>query len=143
MSAREPLAKDPIGLARDNWVTHGWEDAADGMHLVTSIMRVQQAYLGRIEAILRPMGLTFARFEVLRLLAFSRLGSLPVGKVGERLQVLQFGRGLCLALASRTRCSGSKPTGSWSGAPTRATAEGSLRRSPRRGVGSSTNARTC
>jgi DNA-binding MarR family transcriptional regulator len=57
------------------------------MHLVTSIMRVQQAYLGRIEAILRPSGLTFARFEVLRLLAFSRLGSLPVGKVGERLQV--------------------------------------------------------
>ena len=87
MSAREPMAKDPIGLARDNWVAHGWEDAADGMHLVTSIMRVQQAYLGRIEAILRPTGLTFARFEVLRLLAFSRLGSLPVGKVGERLQV--------------------------------------------------------
>jgi DNA-binding MarR family transcriptional regulator len=87
VSAREPMAKDPIGLARDNWVTHGWEDAADGMHLVTSIMRVQQAYLGQIEAILRPSGLTFARFEVLRLLAFSRLGSLPVGKVGERLQV--------------------------------------------------------
>ena len=56
MSAREPMAKDPIGLARDNWVAHGWEDAADGMDLVTSIMRVQQAYLARIEAILRPLG---------------------------------------------------------------------------------------
>jgi DNA-binding MarR family transcriptional regulator len=87
VTAREPMARDPIGLARENWVAHGWDDAADGMHLVTSIMRVQQAYLGKIEAILRPSGLTFARFEVLRLLAFSRRGSLPVGKVGERLQV--------------------------------------------------------
>ncbi len=57
------------------------------MALITSIMRVQQVFLGRIEAVLRPYGLTFARYEVLRLLAFSRLGVLPVGKIGERLQV--------------------------------------------------------
>lgn len=57
------------------------------MALVTSIMRVQQVFLARIEAILRPSGLTFARYEVLRLLAFSRRGVLPVGKIGERLQV--------------------------------------------------------
>jgi DNA-binding MarR family transcriptional regulator len=44
-------------------------------------------YLGRIETLLRPHGLTFARFEVLRLLAFTRHGVLPVGKIGERLQV--------------------------------------------------------
>ncbi len=36
---------------------------------------------------MRPHGLTFARFEVLRLLAFTRRGELPVGKIGERLQV--------------------------------------------------------
>ena len=78
---------DPIELARRNWVDAGWADAADGMALVTSIMRVQQLYLMRIEALLRPRGLTFARYEVLRLLAFSRHGVLPVGKVGERLQV--------------------------------------------------------
>lgn len=57
------------------------------MALVTSIMRVQQVLLSRIEAVLRPLGLTFARYEVLRLLAFSRQGVLPVGKIGERLQV--------------------------------------------------------
>jgi len=57
------------------------------MALVTSIMRVQQLLLGRIEVLLRPHDLTFARFEVLRLLAFSRRGELPVGKIGERLQV--------------------------------------------------------
>jgi DNA-binding MarR family transcriptional regulator len=79
--------QDPIGLARQNWIDAGWADAADGMALVTSIMRVQQLLLGRIEHLLRPHGLTFARFEVLRLLAFTRRGELPVGKIGERLQV--------------------------------------------------------
>jgi DNA-binding MarR family transcriptional regulator len=78
---------DPIDLAQQNWIAAGWGDAADGMALVTSIMRVQQLYLGRIETLLRPNGLTFARFEVLRLLAFTRHGVLPVGKIGERLQV--------------------------------------------------------
>ena len=81
------LLNDPIDLAHENWVAAGWTDAADGMALVTSIMRVQQLLLARIEALLRPHGLTFARFELLRLLAFTRLGVLPVGKLGERLQV--------------------------------------------------------
>jgi DNA-binding MarR family transcriptional regulator len=83
----DTTTRDPIELAHGNWVGAGWADAADGMALVTSIMRVQQLYLGRIEALLRPHGLTFARFELLRLLAFSRRGVLPVGKIGERLQV--------------------------------------------------------
>jgi DNA-binding MarR family transcriptional regulator len=78
---------DPIELARRNWIDAGWADSADGMALVTSVMRVQQLFLARVESLLRPEGLTFARFEVLRLLAFSRHGVLPVGKVGERLQV--------------------------------------------------------
>ena len=81
------LSHDPIDLARASWVGHGWEDSADGMALVTSIMRVQQVLLARVEVILRPLGLTFARYEVLMLLQFSRKGSLPVGKIGERLQV--------------------------------------------------------
>ena len=87
MAAHAPLPDDPIELARANWVRHGWEEAADGMALVTSVMRVQQVFLARIEAILRPFGLTFARYEVLRLLAFTRRGVMPVGKIGERLQV--------------------------------------------------------
>jgi DNA-binding MarR family transcriptional regulator len=81
------LRQDPIELARRNWIDAGWADAADGMAMVTSIMRVQQLLLGQIEVLLRPHGLTFARFEVLRLLAFTRRGELPVGKIGERLQV--------------------------------------------------------
>ena len=87
MLERSAPSADPIGLAYDNWVEHGWSGSADGMALVTSIMRVQQVFLARIEAVLRPFGLTFARYELLRLLAFTRSGVLPVGKIGERLQV--------------------------------------------------------
>jgi DNA-binding MarR family transcriptional regulator len=57
------------------------------MHAVTSLMRVQQLVLGRLDAILKPHGLTFARYEALVLLCFSARGSLPLGKMGERLQV--------------------------------------------------------
>jgi DNA-binding MarR family transcriptional regulator len=37
--------------------------------------------------VLRPLGLTFARYELLMLLLFSRRGSLPLSRIGERLQV--------------------------------------------------------
>ena len=57
------------------------------MALVTSIVRVQQLVTSQVEACLRPHGLSFARYEVLRLLAFSRSGALPMGVVGRRLQV--------------------------------------------------------
>ena len=57
------------------------------MATVTSIMRLQQIFLARADAELRPLGLTFARYEVLMLLSFSAKGSLPLGKIGERLQV--------------------------------------------------------
>jgi len=83
----QPLPDDPIDLAHARWRHEGWGDAADGMAVVTSIMRVQQVLLARVEAVLRPLGLTFARYEVLMLLRFSRTGRLPVGKIGERLQV--------------------------------------------------------
>ena len=87
MDIKVNVQTDPIGLAAENWVAHGWADAADGMALVTSVMRVQQLLLARVDHLLRPHGLTFARFEVLRLLAFTRTGTLPIGKIGERLQV--------------------------------------------------------
>ena len=57
------------------------------MHAVTSLMRVQQLVIGRLDALLKPHGLTFARYEALVLLVFSSRGSLPLGKMGERLQV--------------------------------------------------------
>jgi DNA-binding MarR family transcriptional regulator len=80
-------AGDPIAEARRQWESHGWEDAAPGMAAVTTLVRANQILVARIDAILRKHDLTFARFEVLRLLAFSRSGGLPMGKLGDRLQV--------------------------------------------------------
>jgi DNA-binding MarR family transcriptional regulator len=57
------------------------------MAAVTSVMRVQQLLLARVEDILKPFGITFAAYEALRLLAFTRVGSLPMGKLGARLMV--------------------------------------------------------
>ena len=61
---------------------------ASAMAVVTSIMRLQQIFLSKADATLRPLELTFARYEVLMLLSFSKLtGYLPLGVIGERLQV--------------------------------------------------------
>jgi len=83
----QPLAFDPIDAARRQWDEHGWEDASLGMAVVTSVMRAHQIYLARVDEVLRPFGLTFARFELLALVSFSRSGSLPMSKAGARLQV--------------------------------------------------------
>ncbi|CAN5158164.1 MarR family transcriptional regulator [soil metagenome] len=82
-----PDNSDPIGLARANWEHAGWGDVADGMVAVTSVMRAHQILLARVENALRPYDLSFSRFELLRLLAFSRNGALPITKASDRLQV--------------------------------------------------------
>src|SRR3954462_1588104 len=84
-TGHKKLGFDPIDEAARQWGLR-W-DAVDQMHAVTSLMRVQQLVLGQLDEILRPHGLTFARYEALVLLTFSRKGSLPLGKMGERLQV--------------------------------------------------------
>jgi DNA-binding MarR family transcriptional regulator len=50
-------------------------------------MRAQQILLGQVDAVVRPYGLTFARYEALVLLTFSKAGELPMSKIGERLMV--------------------------------------------------------
>lgn len=79
--------RDPIAEAHRHWVARGWTDAASGMPAVTTIVRVHQLLIARIDAALQSYHLTFARFEVLRRLSFTRRGELPMGKLGERLQV--------------------------------------------------------
>jgi DNA-binding MarR family transcriptional regulator len=78
---------DPIREARRQWVAHGWTEAADGMALVTSVVRVQQLFMERIDAVLRPLDLTFARYEILMLLSFSSAGRMPMTRMGSLLQV--------------------------------------------------------
>ncbi len=77
---------DPIAEARRNWDRVGWP-AGDAMEAATSITRAHQILLGRIDGALGPLGLNFSRFEALALLHFTREGRLPLGKMGDRLQV--------------------------------------------------------
>jgi DNA-binding MarR family transcriptional regulator len=83
----KPLAIDPIAEARRHWAERWGEEPARPMAAITSIMRAQQILLARLNELLGPLGLTFPRYEALMLLSFTREGTLPMGKVGERLQV--------------------------------------------------------
>jgi DNA-binding MarR family transcriptional regulator len=82
---RARLPFDPIEEAARQWSSQ-WKEMPR-MRAVTSLMRVHQLVLTELDELLRPLGLTFARYEVLVLLSFSRRGALPLGKIGERLQV--------------------------------------------------------
>jgi DNA-binding MarR family transcriptional regulator len=79
------LPFDPIARAAGIWERRFGDSRA--MAAVTSIMRAQQILIAGLDALLRPHGLTFARYEALVLLRFSRTGALPLGLIGERLMV--------------------------------------------------------
>lgn len=87
MPDRPTLSSDPIAEAQRQWESRGWSDAAPGMAALTSVMRVQQLMLTRVEAALRPFDITFSRYEMLALLVFTRTGALPMSKASARLQV--------------------------------------------------------
>jgi DNA-binding MarR family transcriptional regulator len=78
---------DPIAEARRQWDDHWGPDAGPSMVAVTSIMRAYQVLLNRLNELLEPWDLTFPQYEALLLLFYSRRGSLPLGKMGTRLQV--------------------------------------------------------
>ena len=83
----QQLPFDPIEEARRHWEERWTKRAATEMVAVTSIMRVHQILMARLNEVLEPFGLTFPRYEALMLLYLSRQGALPLGKIGERLQV--------------------------------------------------------
>jgi DNA-binding MarR family transcriptional regulator len=80
-------AFDPIEEAQRQWDTHWGGDATPSMGAVTSIMRAQQVLIARLNELLEPWDLTFPRYEALMLVFYSRRGMLPLGKMGDRLQV--------------------------------------------------------
>lgn len=81
----QPLPFDPIARAAELWEKR--IGPSTSMAAVTSVMRVQQIIQSAVDTALKPHGLTFARFEALVLLTFSRAGSLPMRVMGERLQL--------------------------------------------------------
>ena len=83
------ISFDPISEAARNWRKHWGRSTAPPMAAVTSVMRASQIMLARLNEQLEPHGLTFPRYEALMLLFYSRTGSLPLGKMGVRLQLHQ------------------------------------------------------
>ena len=79
------LPFDPIERAGQTWEKRF--GPASAMRAATSVFRVQQILLARFDEVLKPHGLTFARYEVLVLLTFSRTGELPLKVIGSRLMV--------------------------------------------------------
>ena len=79
------LPFDPVERAFSLWQQR-W-GTSTSMLAVTSLMRAHQLVLAEVDTIVKPYDLTFARYEALVLLTFSRRGSLPLSKIGERLQV--------------------------------------------------------
>ena len=82
------LAFDPITRAAQLW-TRRWGRTSQpvAMASATSIMRVQQLLIADYDATCGRHGLSFARYEALVLLAFSREGRLGMTKIGQRLMV--------------------------------------------------------
>ncbi len=87
MAVRKPLDLpfDPILRATEIWERRFGDSRA--MAAATSIMRAQQILLAELDGQLRPHGLTFARYEALVLITFSRDGALPLRLIGQRLMV--------------------------------------------------------
>jgi DNA-binding MarR family transcriptional regulator len=81
------LRFDPIAEAERHWAGRWGTEPARAMSAITSVMRAEQILSARLNALLEPFGLTFPRYEALMLLYLSRRGSLPMGKIGARLQV--------------------------------------------------------
>ena len=90
MPSPAPLDFDPIDRAGDLW-EQNWPGEPRrvyaSMRAVTSIMRAHQILIAELDAMLRPFGITFSRYETLVLLSYSQHGSLPLSVVGQRLQV--------------------------------------------------------
>jgi DNA-binding MarR family transcriptional regulator len=85
MAASDPLPFDPIARAAQIWTAKIGPSAT--MAAVTSVFRVQQILQQAVDTALRRHELTFARYEALVLLRFSRSGALPMSLMGQRLQL--------------------------------------------------------
>jgi DNA-binding MarR family transcriptional regulator len=79
------LSFDPIERADELWARR-W-GAVPSMAAITSVMRAHQILLAQVDAVVKPYKLTFARYEALVLLTFSKAGELPLSKIGQRLMV--------------------------------------------------------
>jgi DNA-binding MarR family transcriptional regulator len=80
-----PLVYDPVEASRERWIQQGWGDVAPGMAAVVSVMRAEQILQRRATDLLRPLGLTFARYQVLGMLRWA--GPMTLSSVAHRLWI--------------------------------------------------------
>lgn len=79
------LGYDPVEASRERWLENGWTESAAGMAAIVSVMRAEQIFANRAAGLLRPLGLSFARYQVLGMLRWA--GPLTLGAVGHRLWI--------------------------------------------------------
>ncbi len=77
-----------VAAATSVWAGLGEQDRA-AFAAASALVRSAGMATARIDHILRGFGLTFARYEVLLLLSWTRSGSMPLGKVRDRLLIHQ------------------------------------------------------
>jgi DNA-binding MarR family transcriptional regulator len=86
MRSKRSADMDLVAEARRNWNANDLGEV-EAMVSATSLSRAHQIVQGRITQALTPLSLTFSRYEALALLSFARNGSMPMARMGERLQV--------------------------------------------------------
>jgi DNA-binding MarR family transcriptional regulator len=85
-SRQSGALSDPIDEAVRQWEAHGL-GAIDHMEATTAINRMHQLLAASIERELRAFRISFAQYEALVLLHFSKDGILPLGHMGRRLMI--------------------------------------------------------
>jgi DNA-binding MarR family transcriptional regulator len=77
---------ESLVFATEQWLAKGWGDP-NLMTAVSATVRVERLLSAMMDTALRPIGLTFPRFEALAALYFSPDQRMALGKMSERLQV--------------------------------------------------------
>ena len=84
-SRRRGRRRDPVDEATRHW--HQRYEEAARFRALTSLVRTYGAAVRAIEALLRPLGLTLSRFEILLVLTFARSGALPIMRLRDVLMI--------------------------------------------------------
>ncbi|WKD57989.1 putative HTH-type transcriptional regulator YusO [Corynebacterium capitovis DSM 44611] len=82
-----PPRIDSLAEAHRQWATHYSAQAARGLSTLSSVARAAHLLRAGAEEALQPFKVSFAQFELLTLLMWTRSGGLPMSKISSRLHV--------------------------------------------------------
>ena len=126
-AARSTRSNGPGSCGQQHWPGRARRRSTPSMRAVTSIMRAHQILIAELDAMLRPFGITFSRYEALVLLVHSP---------GGRAAAVEDRRAAAGArdVGDQRRSTGSRPRGWCAASRTRATAAARWPSSPTRGA---------